>query len=344
MEELTKAEEEVRELVFQVYVRLQGKPGADVALMVLIPLITLKYLNDQVKNQGFELKISSEAQWGKLSQAQHHHIIERLLIAYTVVERDNPSLKGVFTKLGVVDNYHQVFYKTPNSIDVLLDFINDLSQFDFTQTDFSFGDLFEWLLSTFNNTYERRLEPGALPKALAELMTYFLPEEPVNIYNPYAGIGDLAPYILPNKTCVAQEITYTASSLGALRVLAHQAYSYTLEQQIPSENWLWEAVTSEPPGTFRRAGSQHHFDVLMTMVPFNRKIHDSQGKSLRSEAWLLSKLLESFQPHQRAIVLLSSGTLFRGGEEAKIRKDLIKKDLIETIISLPAGLLNYTRT
>lgn len=336
--------EKLQKLMYHFSNGLRGNNDSKVVLEVLIPLMVLKYLNDQAKHPNFELKIPSEGRWEWLSQGQGHHIIESLLTAYTELERDNPSLKEVFTKLEVVENHRQIFYQTPDSIDVLLDFIDGLSLFDFTQADFSFSDLFEWLLDQFHESYGRKQAPGVLPRELAQLMTYFLPQEPVNIYNPYAGMADFALHIPNNHFCYGQEANNTTWAMGKLRLLIHhKQQGYALVNETLPDHWLWNNVPEGPLNAFLEAFGNHNgFDVLMNLSPFNLKIHDEDRIFLRSEAWILSKLLESFYPHQRAIVLLSSGTLFRGGKEGEIRKSLIKKDLIETIISLPAGLLNHT--
>src|SRR5690606_10051139 len=60
------------------------------------------------------------------------------------------------------------------------------------------------------------------------------------------------------------------------------------------------------------------------------------------EQFLIEKGLQSLTAEGKLIALLPQGFLVRGGYEKYLREHLVNKDLIDTIISLPGGLLLNT--
>ena len=107
------------------------------------------------------------------------------------------------------------------------------------------------------------------------------------------------------------------------------------------------------------AGGSHSADLVVTQPPFGLRlsadeqnklldapyIQFDQGKRVPSSAadalWI-QHALYNLNETGRAIMLLPTGWLFRGGYDAKLRQYLLDHDLIEAIIGLPAGLLAST--
>lgn len=56
----------------------------------------------------------------------------------------------------------------------------------------------------------------------------------------------------------------------------------------------------------------------------------------------LSHVIASLETDGKAVVVVSSGTLFRSGSEEQIRKNIISSDIIEAVIALPGGLYDNT--
>ena len=59
-----------------------------------------------------------------------------------------------------------------------------------------------------------------------------------------------------------------------------------------------------------------------------------------SELLFVSEGIESLKEDGKGVFVLSSGSLFRGGSESEMRKNLIRQDIIEAVISLPSILKN----
>ena len=84
----------------------------------------------------------------------------------------------------------------------------------------------------------------------------------------------------------------------------------------------------------------------MANPPFGMRLGNQYREAepeLRTiEQFLLEKGVQSLKPEGKLIALLPQGILFRGMHEQRLREYLVDRDLIDTIISLPGGLLLNT--
>jgi hypothetical protein len=90
-----------------------------------------------------------------------------------------------------------------------------------------------------------------------------------------------------------------------------------------------------------------NFDLVISNPPFNYKIdtyiaHQFGRGRMNAETYVISKGLESINYDGKVACVISQGLLFRGGDELKLRKYLVEEGLIETIVSLPSGILKHT--
>ena len=70
--------------------------------------------------------------------------------------------------------------------------------------------------------------------------------------------------------------------------------------------------------------------------PFSKVIDQLPGRFSADYLWI-QLALSSLKQDGKAVLVVPSGILFRGGKEAEIRKDIILNDKIETIIQLPSN-------
>jgi type I restriction enzyme M protein len=84
----------------------------------------------------------------------------------------------------------------------------------------------------------------------------------------------------------------------------------------------------------------NNYDFLKN-DPYNRFFYGLPPKKSGDLAFI-SHALASMGEDGKAIVVTNGGALFRGGAESIILKNIIATDLIEAVISLPSGLLEYT--
>lgn len=107
---------------------------------------------------------------------------------------------------------------------------------------------------------------------------------------------------------------------------------------------------------FREGNSLKKFDFIFMEAPFSMTINNYDflendpfnrffyGLPPRRSGDLafISHALASLNETGKAIIVTTEGALFRGAAEGVIRKNILASDLIEAVISLPAGLLQHT--
>lgn len=98
------------------------------------------------------------------------------------------------------------------------------------------------------------------------------------------------------------------------------------------------------------------FDYSFTDTPFGMHLRQPEALEMdrynrfrfgiptkrSSELAVLSHVIASLKEDGKAVVVVPSGTLFRSGTEAQVRKNVYSADLIEAVIALPSGLYDTT--
>ncbi len=142
-----------------------------------------------------------------------------------------------------------------------------------------------------------------------------------------------------------QEIAPSLAAVGSIRAFMHGITDI--------QTAVGDTIANP---TFTDGTQLKKFDYIMMDFPFgmawqykeNELIYDKYsrfiyGKPTKSSSeWLfVSHIIKSLKVTGKAIVMLSAGSLFNTGTEA-IREKIIKEDLIEAVIALPAGLFSHT--
>lgn len=151
------------------------------------------------------------------------------------------------------------------------------------------------------------------------------------VFNPFAGIASFGINLHDEQAYFGQEINQKTWVLGVLRLMAYGKLANTKFERADSiEEW---PVDSK-------------FDLIVSNPPLGMRIdiHDAISNSniKSSEHFLLEKGIQLLSVGGKMVAVLSQGILFRGGRELELRKQLVENDLIDTIISFPGGLFNYT--
>ncbi|KQB43880.1 N-6 DNA methylase [Flavobacterium daejeonense] len=149
------------------------------------------------------------------------------------------------------------------------------------------------------------------------------------IYNPFAGLASFASFLHPLQRYYGQEINHRTWALGSLRLMAHnlESFDYRLEDSI--ENWV----------------SFGEFDLIVSNPPFGIKIprHFTNGANSSVEMFLIEKSLQKLPKKGQLIVILPQSFLYTSTtNNKKYREYLVDNNFIDTIISLPSGILKHT--
>tara|TARA_Y100000589_G_scaffold332260_1_gene390919 strand:- start:4294 stop:6114 length:1821 start_codon:yes stop_codon:yes gene_type:complete len=68
----------------------------------------------------------------------------------------------------------------------------------------------------------------------------------------------------------------------------------------------------------------------------------NNNRNINIESFIINKSIDSLSKKGKAILILPLNTLYKGGENQRVRQRLVNEDLIDTIIHFPSGILHYT--
>lgn len=242
----------------------------------------------------------------------------------------------------IVNLVDQVEYKDENGKDIL-------------------GDIYEFLIAKFaGNSGKKAGEfytPHKVSEVLAKLATISLNqnEDKPSVYDFACGSGSLLltvqDEIKNNVLYYGQELNTTTYNLARMNLMMHDV-SY---DRMTLKNA--DTLEQDWPDGVDEQGVDHprNFDVVVANPPYSarwdnndRKLKDPRfkdyglaPKTKADYAFLLHGLYHLDQNGTMAIVL-PHGVLFRGAKEGKIREALLKKNQIDAIIGMPAGLFYST--
>ena len=153
-----------------------------------------------------------------------------------------------------------------------------------------------------------------------------------NIFNPFAGLASFGVFLDQSQQYYGQELNQRVWALGTLRLMAYN--------QAPSLRFVCDDSLLNWPNQSEK------FDLIFANPPYGIRLNQQFGKNdpnIRTiEQFLIEKGVNSLNETGKLITILPQGFLFRRTSEKRLRQYLIEEDLIDTIISLPGGLLSNT--
>lgn len=199
---------------------------------------------------------------------------------------------------------------------------NDLQEF--------FPEVFDSILYRISSAQGKNTGEFIQPFEISRLIMNLADlDNNATIYNPFAGLASFATFLNPSQRYYGQEINHRTWALGSLRLLAHNLdhFDYKLEDSI--ENWM----------------NFSEFDLIVANPPFGIKIprHFTNGANSSVEMFLIEKSLQQLPKKGQLIAVLPQSFLYTANNnEKRYREHLVNNNLIDTIISLPSGILKHT--
>lgn len=196
----------------------------------------------------------------------------------------------------------------------------------------NFSEIFDYTLyrttqsqGKFGGEFIQPLEITRFICALADL------SDNSKVFNPFAGLASFGVFFDQGQDYFGQEVNQKTWALGALRLMAYERPGnshYVCEDSILNwpEDEKFDLVVANPPYGMR----------------LNQQYNEVESGIRTVEQYLIEKGVNSLNSEGKLIALLPQGFLFRGMHEQRMREQLIEEDLIDTIISLPGGLLLNT--
>jgi len=348
--------------------KLRGSVEPSEYKHVVLSLIFLKFANDKFIRRRQELinehkeafleipefyqaenifYLPEESRWTHIMQnAKQEDITLKIDAALKTIERTNKSLEGAlpdnyFTRLGLDQSKFSALLDTINNIDTLKDEAHDIV-----------GRVYEYFLSKFAIAEGKGKGEFYTPKSIVNLIAEMIEPYKGKIYDPSCGSGGMFVQSLKfiekhkgNKKDVSiygQELTNTTYKLAKMN-LAIRGISSNLGNKAAD--------------TF---GDDQHKDLkadyIMANPPFNLKDWRAENelttdprwagyevppKSNANYAWILN-MISKLSQNGVAGFILANGALSGGGEEYKIRKQIIENDLVEAVVILPRAMFYST--
>lgn len=238
-----------------------------------------------------------------------------------LAEAADPALVGLFTPLADVPD-ERLFH--------LLDVLNMLDAD-------GLRDLFEWSLARRGRFVETRTHEG-----IADLLVEFLGPDPVRVFDPAVGEAGFllaASRIAPRgSTFSGQEVNEATWRIARQRLLLNGVKaSIALGDSLATDAFTdlrADVVFCDPPyGAVPRWGDDLWVDSRWTFGVPPSKSADF--------AWI-QHVIHHLAPTGRGYILLPASTLFRRGREEEIRRELVRRGVVEAVVSLAAGTAQHT--
>lgn len=273
-----------------------------------------------------------------------------------LAKANTPKLDRIFDDLDFANRD-----RFPN--EVLQRLINHFSEHNFGTNYISsdlLGDAYEYLIEQFAaDAGKKGGEFYTTREVIDTIIKILKPHEKDHIYDMAVGSGGFllgAYHYLKEKVgeksarslyLYGQEINIGTFAIAKINMFLHGLDGADIRR----------GDTLADPKFLDERGKLQAFDICVANPPYSIKEWEyeafASNRYNRLEGYgaipkknadfaFILHMIKSMNEHGRAGIVLPHGVLFRGGAEGKIREQVIKQDLIETVISLPAKLFYGT--
>jgi len=348
--------------------------GADYMNYVL-PMLFLKYLSDKSKEKYEEYKKRFGTDTKRVEEKMK---LDRFYLPpkasfdyiYSIIEQDNlgeeinkafhkiedankEKLEGVFS---IDFNSESVLGKLAERNKMLRHLISDFAKIDLTEAnDDIIGNSYMFMIEKFGADAGKKAGEFFTVRNVAKLVAKLAePKSGDRIADPCCGSGGLLLLAgeevesqgSKNYALYGQESTGSTYQLARMNMFLHGKDSARLEWGDTLNNPLlveddrlmkFDTIVANPPFSLKKWGAEHaeadKYKRFWRGVPPKDK----------GDFAFITHMVETAKPKTgRIAVIVPHGVLFRGGAEGKIREQLIKENIIDAVIGLPARLFQTT--
>jgi len=363
--------EELKSHLWKAADILRGSLDAQEYRQPVMTVLFLKRLNDTFEEnveklvkegqiqkkaeQKFRHKffVPESARWNVLSDASSNlgEIIDNVC---RVLEKEVPKLEGVLTNT----KYNDKRKYPDDKLRKLVAHFNELTlKNQNLEKEDIFGDAYEYLLETFADETKKKGGEFFTPREIVQLLVNIVnPKEGMKISDPTCGSGGMLvlsrKYVkdhggnIEDLVLDGQESNYGNLGMCKMNLVLHGMENFRIE---------YGDTLSDPK--LVEGGSLKKYDRVLANFPFsmdwdnstaskdpwNRFAYGIAPAQDKADYAFILHMLSSLNEKGQACIICSQGVLFRGGEEGKIRKNMIvgstetnlQGDVIEGIIALP---------
>lgn len=319
--------------------------------------------------------IPASARWGKIT-ARTENIGEALDKAFADIEEENTSLEGVMTAV----HFGNKEILSDSTLQRLLSHFSrySLRNNDLYSSDI-LGDAYEYLIKMFADDAGKKGGEFYTPKGVVKLIVQLIkPQAGNEVYDPTCGSGGMliesARYIAGhggkvgkniNASLFGQEKNLGTWAICKINMILHgftdadirKGDTLAEPKHLDKNNELkvFDRVIANPPFSQDKWWDKVEVEVKKDAngkekAPnYNKAVTDVYGRFRygippRSYADLafLQHMVSVLKQDGKLGIVLPHGVLFRGGSEGQIREGMLKDDILEAVIGLPARLFYNT--
>ncbi len=210
------------------------------------------------------------------------------------------------------------------------------------------GDAYEFLIAHFASDAGKRAGEFYTPGEVSTLLAKLVDPQPGNrICDPACGSGSLLIKVATevgsnNFSLYGQENNGSTWALARMNMFLHEKDNADIEWGDTLNNprllegdqlMKFHIVVANPPFSLDKWGADNAL-----ADQYNRFHRGTPPKSKGDYAFITHMIETTYEDVGKTGVIVPHGVLFRGSSEGKIREQLIKENLLEAVIGLPANL------
>ncbi len=296
--------------------------------------------------------VPPRARWAALKDLKHD-IGAELNKATEAIEEHNTSLEGVLVSI-------DFNIKNKLSDKKLGDLLSHFSQHRLRNEDFESTDLlgtaYEYLIKMFADSAGKKGGEFYTPSEVVQLLVSLLKSHAgMRIYDPTVGSGGMLVQTrnhlvrhgenAANLSLYGQEMNLNTWAICKMNMFLHGVFNADIRkgdtlrepQHIQNgELMTFDRVIANPPFSLAAWGKTECDNDGFGRFPYGTPPKDS------GDLAFVQHMIASLNSQGMAGVVMPHGVLFRGSSEKDIRKGILKDDLLEAVIGLPAGLFYGT--
>lgn len=285
-----------------------------------------------------------------------------------IEEENKGKLMGVFRNIDF--NSAILLGEVKERKAILKNLLEDVNKLDLSPSQLDggadiIGDSYEYLIARFASDAGKKGGEFFTPSEVSELLARLVkPRDNDRIYDPTCGSGSLLirayKQVKSGKVALyGQEVNGQTQSLARMNMFLHNVDDATIwrgdtlanPQNIEGDKLMkFRICVANPPFSLDKWASgfagegnvDNKFKMEASMDPYGRFKWGIPPSSKGDYAFVLHMINSLDENDGTMGVVLPHGVLFRGGQEAKIRKQIIDNNLLEAVIGLPANLFYGT--
>jgi type I restriction enzyme M protein len=272
---------------------------------------------------------------------------------HKIEDCNSSRLEGIVT---VDFNSDAILGRTEQRNKMLRNLLDDFAKIDLTEAgDDVIGNAYMYMIERFGSDAGKKAGEFFTVKSVASLLARLAKPQPGwRICDPACGSAGLLLLVgeeiekqgSKDYALYGQESNMSTYNLSRMNMFLHGKDSARIEQgdtinnpQLKENDKLmkFDLVIANPPFSLKKWMGEN-----IENDPYNR-FWRGLPPATKGDYAFVSHMVETAKAKEgKVAVIVPHGVLFRGASEGRIRESLLKENIVDTVIGLPAGLFQTT--